>query len=82
MTEPAPTTLLLVDDEPTLREPLADRLICGSGRMIVKQRTGTGQPQLDGGFFVGGTTRVDGQQHTLSGLIFTERLLKNPEATS
>lgn len=65
-----------------LREPLADRLVCGSGRMIVKQRTGTGEPQLDGGFFVGGTTRVDGQQHTLSGLIFTERLLKNSEATS
>ncbi len=26
MTEPAPTTLLLVDDEPTLREPLAEYL--------------------------------------------------------
>ena len=69
--------LALADDRMAdLREPLADRLVCGSGRMIVKQRTGTGQPELDGGFFVGGTTRVDGQQHVLSGLIFTERLLR------
>ena len=44
--------------------------------MIVKQRTGTGQPEIDGGFFVAGTTRVDGQQHVLSGLIFTEQLLR------
>ena len=59
-----------------LREPLGERLLCGSGRMIVKQRVDTGQPEVDGGFFVGGTTRVDGQQHTLSGLIFAERLLR------
>lgn len=74
--------LAVADDRMAdLREPLADRLLCGSGRMIVKQRTGTGQPEVDGGFFVGGTTRVDGQQHTLSGLIFAERLLREGDQT-
>ena len=28
---------------------------------------------------VGGVTRVDGQQHTLTGLIFTERLLRSAD---
>ncbi len=59
-----------------LENDYSDRLACGAGRMIAKQRTGTGQVEVDGGFFVNGTTRVDGQQHVLSGLIFTERLLR------
>ncbi len=72
--------LSLTDDRMgDLTEELGDRLLCGSGRMVAKQRLGTGQPEVDGGFFVGGTTRVDGQQHTLSGLIFAERLLRSEE---
>lgn len=75
--------LSLVDDRfDDLTDDLADRLRCGAGRMIAKQRTGTGVPQVDGGFFVKGVTRVDGQQHTLSGLIFTERLLRSIETGS
>ena len=59
-----------------LDNDLADRLRCGAGRMVEKQRLGTGVSQVDGGFFVDNVTRVDGQQHVLSGLIFTERLLR------
>lgn len=59
-----------------LEGDLGDRLLCGAGRMVAKQTAGTGRPELDGGFFVKGVTRVDGQQHTLSGLIFAERLLR------
>ncbi len=58
-----------------LADDLADRLTCGAGRLVAKQRLDTGDPAVDGGFFVDGVTRVDGQQHVLSGLIFTERLL-------
>ena len=64
-----------------LERDLGDRLLCGAGRMVEKQTTGTGRPELDGGFFVKGVTRVDGQQHTLSGLIFTERLLRELAGT-
>ncbi|MGI9624317.1 MAG: hypothetical protein ACR2PK_15900 [Acidimicrobiales bacterium] len=73
--------LSLEDDRMSdLSNDLADRLTCGAGRMIDKQRVGTGLPEVDGGFFVKGVTRVDGQQHTLSGLIFTERvLIDSPE---
>lgn len=63
-----------------IENDLADRLVCGAGRMVVKQTAGTGRPELDGGFFVKGVTRVDGQQHVLSGLIFTERLLRKQAA--
>lgn len=59
-----------------IENDLDDRLICGAGRMVDKQRVGTGRVEVDGGFFVKGVTRVDGQQHVLSGLIFTERLLR------
>jgi hypothetical protein len=62
-----------------LTNDLGDRLQCGAGRMIAKQQTGTGAIEVDGGFFVDGVTRVDGQQHTLSGLIFTERLLREED---
>ena len=65
-----------------LENDLADRLLCGAGRMIDKQRADTGQVEVDGGFFVDGTTRVDGQQHVLSGLIFAERLLRENEGDS
>ena len=60
-----------------LTNDLDDRLLCGAGRMVTKQRLGTGVPEIDGGFFVDGVTRVDGQQHVLSGLIFTEQLLRD-----
>ena len=53
-----------------LKSPLKDRLLCGAGRMRVKQTTGTGVVEFDGGWFTGGTSRVDGQQHALSGLLF------------
>jgi hypothetical protein len=65
-----------------LTDDLGDRLLCGSGRMIVKQRTGTGRVEVDGGFFVDDVTRVDGQQHTLSGLIFAERLQRAARQTT
>ena len=53
-----------------LKSPLKDRLLCGAGRMRVKQTTGTGVVEFDGGWFTDGTSRVDGQQHALSGLLF------------
>lgn len=59
-----------------IENDLDDRLLCGAGRMVAKQKLDTGQIEVDGGFFVKGVTRVDGQQHVLSGLIFTERLLR------
>ena len=59
-----------------IENDLDDRLMCGAGRMVAKQKLDTGQVEVDGGFFVKGVTRVDGQQHVLSGLIFTERLLR------
>ncbi len=60
-----------------IENDLGDRLLCGAGRMIAKQKRNTGQTEVDGGFFVDGTTRVDGQQHVLSGLIFAERVLES-----
>ena len=63
--------LALVDSRlEDLRAPLQDRLLCAAGRMRVKQVTGTGITEFDGGWFTGGTSRVDGQQHALSGLMF------------
>lgn len=64
-------------------EALGDRLACGAGRMVAKQTRDTGDPRLDGAWFVDGVTRVDGQQHTLSGLLFAEQLLseRNEEGT-
>lgn len=62
-----------------VEEELGERLLCGTGRMLAKQTVGTGRAELDGAFFVGGVTRVDGQQHVLSGLILAERLLRERE---
>ena len=63
----------LSEDEPRLEDlriPLQERLLCAAGRMRVKQTTGTGTVEFDGGWFTGGVSRVDGQQHALSGLLF------------
>lgn len=58
-----------------LADPLADRLLCGAGRMVERQVRDTGVPQHDGAWFTDDLSRVDGQQHALSGLLFAERLL-------
>ncbi len=59
-----------------LREPLRDRLLCAAGRMRVKQVLNTGVTEFDGGWFIGGVSRVDGQQHALSGLMFAASSLE------
>jgi hypothetical protein len=70
-------------DSPTgTAEALGDRLVCTAGRMLDKQINGTGVPELDGAFFVHRTTRVDGQQHVLGGLLFAEQLLREREERS
>ncbi len=58
-----------------LKSPLQDRLLCAAGRMRMKQTTGTGIVEFDGGWFTGGVSRVDGQQHALSGLLFASSSL-------
>ncbi len=63
----------LAEDEPRLEDlkiPLKNRLLCAAGRMRVKQTPGTGVVEFDGAWFTNGVTRVDGQQHALSGLLF------------
>ncbi len=68
----------LAESDPRLADisdDLADRLACGAGRMVAKQVTGTGVVELDGAWFVDDVSRVDGQQHALSGLLLAERLL-------
>jgi hypothetical protein len=58
-----------------LTEPMTERLLCSASRLVDKQVSGTGDPRLDGAFFTDDETRVDHQQHALSGLLFTERQL-------
>ena len=50
--------------------------------MVAKQVTGTGVVELDGAWFVDDVSRVDGQQHALSGLLLAERLLAESAATT
>ena len=72
----------LSEDEPRLEDlriPLQERLLCAAGRMRVKQTTGTGTVEFDGGWFTGGVSRVDGQQHALSGLLFAALSLDKQE---
>ena len=68
----------LAESDPRLEDlkgPLQDRLLCAAGRMRMKQTTGTGIVEFDGGWFTGGVSRVDGQQHALSGLLFASSSL-------
>lgn len=60
-----------------IREPLKERAICMSGIMAENQVTAEeageyGRPDIaQGAWFTEGVTRMDDQQHVLSGLIFT-----------
>lgn len=58
-----------------LTDSMTERLLCSATRLIDTQVTETGDPRLDGGFFTDDQTRVDHQQHALSGLLFAERQL-------
>ena len=63
-------------------DAMYDRLICSASRLMDKQVSGTGDPLLDGAFFTDDRTRVDHQQHALSGLLFTEELLRRRDTTA
>lgn len=63
-----------------LASDLGDRLLCGAGRMVERQARDTGRVEEDGAWFKDGETRVDGQQHALSGLLFAEQLTRRRAA--
>ena len=74
-----------------LRPKIKERLICAGGILAEQQvssddAAGYAQPDLvEGAWFVGGETRMDDQQHALSGLLYTvdaldDRPQREPDA--
>lgn len=64
-----------------LERPLAERLVCGAARLADAQVTADGVTGPDakrevGAWFLDGETRVDDQQHALSGLLWAETVLR------
>jgi hypothetical protein len=65
-----------VDDRlADLREPLQARVVCGAGIMIERQQSGADAAEwpnpslIEGAWFRADVTRMDDQQHSLSGLL-------------
>lgn len=59
-----------------LEEPVARHLRCAAGRLVARQARGAAD--VDGAWFYDGRTRVDDQQHALSGLLLAESVLDGP----
>ncbi len=81
----AETDPRLADSAPALK----DRLVCSAGLLAARQAdtetaNQSARPDMvEGAWFARGETRMDDQQHALSGLIYTLRALQNnPERTS
>ena len=55
-------------------EPIEERLSCGAARLVDRQEV-SDDPQVDGAWFYDGQTRVDDQQHALSGILAAQVVL-------
>jgi hypothetical protein len=64
-----------------MRPKLAERAKCGAGMLVERQTTAAGaaskpRPDLDvGAWFRDGVTRMDDQQHSISGLVRSRQVL-------
>ncbi|MFQ5382007.1 MAG: hypothetical protein ACE5EF_10345, partial [Dehalococcoidia bacterium] len=66
-----------------LRPDIQARAICAAGmladRQVKVRGDGPGTGLLDGAWFTNDATRMDDQQHALSGMLLTERILRSEE---
>ncbi|MCB0997393.1 MAG: hypothetical protein KDB21_20010 [Acidimicrobiales bacterium] len=64
-----------------LQDDLEERLLCSAARLaghqVTEARPGEDPTPVVGAWFTDGETRVDHQQHALSGLLFAERVLRH-----
>lgn len=69
-----------------LSDVLGDRMTCGAARLVDSQvreaRPGEDPTPVVGAWFIDDQTRNDDQQHGLTGLLFTERVLRLREGTT
>lgn len=75
-------TALRDDRLADLREPIAERALCGAGLLVERQTTeaeAAGDPRLAGAWFREDMTRMDDQQHALSALLAARAILSHPE---
>lgn len=61
------------------RAEIAEAVACTVG--VLAERQADGAPEVDGAWFYDDRTRVDDQQHALSGLLLAEALLADPAGT-
>ena len=61
-----------------LQDAIGERAACGAG-MLVRRQVADGSPVEAGAWFSGGVTRMDDQQHALSGLLLAARILEGRE---
>lgn len=59
-----------------LRAAILERTACGAGMLIARQYPPDAGPLLAGAWFEGGVTRMDDQQHAISGLLYTADALE------
>jgi hypothetical protein len=52
-----------------MRDKIAERAACGAGMLVARQQHGSGNPLVDGAWYTNGVTRMDDQQHPMSGLL-------------
>lgn len=54
-----------------LRDDIRERSACGASILVARQEPVTAEPIEAGAWFVNGVTRMDDQQHAISGLLYT-----------
>jgi hypothetical protein len=78
----------LADSDPRMgdiRDRIGDRAICSAGLLYSRQVTAEAAARgdrpglLEGAWFTGGVTRMDDQQHALSGLLYAAHILEERE---
>lgn len=62
-----------------LQDDIRDRSACGAGILVERQLDGTSSELLNGAWFIDGITRMDDQQHAISGLLYTADALEGNE---
>ncbi|HJP40818.1 MAG TPA: hypothetical protein QGF35_03840 [Dehalococcoidia bacterium] len=71
---------LIADRHPALgdlKDDIRERAVCGAGLLVSRQQLpAVGEDLVGGAWFTEGVTRMDDQQHALSGLLMVEQILK------
>jgi hypothetical protein len=60
-----------------LRHAALESTECGAGVLVARQRASS-DPRVDGAWFTAGETRMDDQQHAITGLLALAVLLEDP----